>query len=258
MKRLFLLSIVILSVLITACGQSTQAPTEAPLTTSTPDLCSSTNLPAEVAKVNKLMREFDDYSSLASNTPQSQLIDLIPEMQRILRDAEDLQVPACLETLKKLEMAHMNLVIQILMAFMNSSGVQTDTQAINAGIAQARDLHTKYDVEMARLLGITLVVPPTATPGAATPEANVIPTATVAVAFVTNPGPTGINLRSSPGLNAPEAGLLDVQVSTAAIGKSADAQWIKVEIPSQPGQTAWVFASLVQLSVPIEQLPVTE
>jgi hypothetical protein len=256
MKRIIFLSVLILSILLAACGKATPTSIPTQAVTVTPDLCSSTNLPGEVAKANKLMREFDDYSALASNTQQAQLINLIPEMQRVLRDTEDLQVPVCLQTLKKLEMAHMNLVIQVLMAFMSSTN--SDVQAINAGIAQARDLHAKYDVEMARLLGITLVAPPTVTPGAATPEANVIPTATVAVAFVTNPGLTGINLRSSPSLNAPEAGLLDVQVSTAAIGKSADAQWIKVEIPSQPGQTAWVFASLVQLSVSIDQLPVAE
>jgi hypothetical protein len=261
MKRIFFLSILILSILLTACGgtgNAVETATEAPLAavvTSTPDLCSSENLPGEVANINKLMREFDDYSSLASNTPQAQLINLIPEMQRILRDAEDLQVPPCLQTLKKLELAHMNLVIQILMAFLNSSNAQVDTQAINTGIAQARELHSKYDVEMARLLGITLVAPTTS---AATPDANAVPSATVVVASVTNPGPSGINLRSSPRLDAPEAGQLGVQASTAAVGKSADGQWIKVEIPGQPGQLAWVFASLVQLSVPIEQLPVTE
>ena len=262
MKRIFFLFILLLSILLAACGagSATEAATKITVDDVTPtlDLCSSANLPAEVAKANKLMREFDDYSALASNTPQAQLINLVPEMQRILRDTEDLQVPACLQTLKNLEMAHMNLVIQVLMAFMNSSGAQADTQSINAAIAQARELHAKYDIEIARLLGITLVARPTVTPGGATPDANVLPSATAAVTFVTNPGPTGINLRSAPGLNAPEAGLLDVQVSTAAIGKSADAQWIKVEIPSQPGQTAWVFATLVQLSVPIDQLPVTE
>lgn len=260
MKRMIFPSILILSMLLASCGTATtpMATEPAGVVTVTPDLCSAANLPAEVAKVNKLMREFDDYSSLASNTPQGQLINIIPDMQRILRDAEDLQVPTCLQTLKNLELAHMDLVVQILMAFLNSSNVQADTEAINAGIAQARDLHTKYDVEVARLLGITLVAPPTV-PAGTTPEANVIPpTAVTAIAYVSNPGPSGVNLRSSPGLNAPEAGMLDVQSSTAAIGKSADAQWIKVEIPGQPGQTAWVFASLVQLSIPIEQLPVTE
>ncbi len=255
MKYKILIFILMFSLLITACGAADATPatveTSTEVIAATPDLCSAENLPAEVAKVNKLMREFDDYSSLASNTPQAQLVELIPEMQRILRDAEDLQTPPCLQTLKQLQMSHMNLVIQILMAFMNNS----DVAAINAGIAQSRELHSQYDIEMARLLGITLVVPPTVPPNAA---ATTAPSTAAAAAYVTNPGPTGINLRSSPALNAPEAGLLDVKISAVAIGRSADSQWIKVEIPNQPGQTAWVFASLAQLSVPIDQLPVTE
>jgi hypothetical protein len=263
MKRMIFPAILILSMLLASCGTgatptTTSLATEpAGVATVTPDLCSAANLPAEVARANKLMREFDDYSSLASNTPQAQLINLIPEMQRIVRDTQDLQVPACLQTLKEYEIAHMKLVVQVLIAFLNTTNA--NPQTINAGIEKARELHAKYDIEMARLLGITLVVPPTRTPGAGeTPAANEVPAATALVVFVTNSGSTGINLRASPALDAAEAGQLAAQVSTAAIGKSADAQWIKVEIPGQPGQTAWVFAALVQLSVPIEQLPVTE
>lgn len=257
MKYPFIIFTLLFSLLLNACGATTPettVPTEAPteVMSPTPDLCSAANLPDEISKANKLMREFDDYSSLASNTPQNQLINLIPEMQRILRDVEDLPVPVCLQTLKQLEMAHMNLVIKILIAFMNTQGA--DVQSINTGIAKAREIHTKYDVEMARLLGITLVVPPTNTPGAS-PNATTPATVTI---FVTNITATGVNLRSAPGLDAPEAGVLPASTSTAAIGKSADSQWIKVEVPGQPGQTAWVFASLVQLSVPIDQLPVTE
>ena len=255
MKRILILLILTISFLVAACGRAgTPAATETPIFTATPDLCSSENLPNEVAKVNKLMREFDDYSSLASNTPQSQLVVLIPEMQRILRAAEDQAVPACLTNLKKMQLAHMNVVVQTLMAFMNS----TDVNVVNAGIAQARQLHAQYDIEMASLLGVTLVAPPTPTPGGATPESNTLPpTATLqSTALVINPGPNSVNLRSAPDISAPESGILDALASTTAIGKSADDLWIQVEVPGQPGQTAWVFASLVQLSVPIDQLPV--
>jgi hypothetical protein len=255
MKHKLILLILGISLLMAACGMSTEpAASETPAASPTPDLCSAENLPLEVAKANKLMREFDDYSSLASHTLQSQLIQLIPDMQRVLRDTQDLQVPPCMDTLKKLEMAHMSLVIQTLMAFMDN----TDVQVINAGIAQARDLHAKYDVELARLLGITLVPRPTSPAGTAVPaDPNVAPSATQPIsAIVTNPGPNGVNLRSAPGLNAPETGVLDALASTNALGKSADEQWIQVQNPTLPGQTAWVYASLVQLSVPISQLPV--
>jgi hypothetical protein len=250
MKQAIILLTLTCSLLLACSRNATPDVTETAAVTATPDLCSSVNLPGEVAKVNKLMREFDDYSELASNTPQSQLVALIPEMQRILRDAQDLPVPACLQSLKNLQMAHMNLVIQTLMAFMNN----TDVQLINAGIAQARELHGKYDIELARLLGITLAPQSTPLPGtSATPEGNVAPTQAVTV---TNAGPSGINLRSAPGLDAPESGILNAQASTIALGRSADDQWILVEIPGQPGQTAWVYAALVQLPVPITQLPV--
>jgi hypothetical protein len=57
------------------------------------------------------MREFDDASLLASNTPLDQFNPTIANLQRIRRDAEDLRVPACLTTLKQYQLAHMNTVI---------------------------------------------------------------------------------------------------------------------------------------------------
>jgi len=51
---------------------------------------------------------------------------------------------------------------------------------------------------------------------------------------------------------------LEVQASMNALGKSADGQWVKVENPAQPGQVAWVYTPLIQLSVPIEQLQVVQ
>ena len=162
MKKTLITLSLILALFLAACGTGTTpaAIEETPASTSTPDPCSKENLPDEAAKVNKLMREFDDYSNLASNTPQAQLVTVIPDLQRVLRDAEDQAFPACLETLKKLQLVHMNIVVQTLMAFLNSS----DVSVINTGITQARDSHNQYDVEMARLLGVTLVPQPTQTP----------------------------------------------------------------------------------------------
>lgn len=243
-------------VLLAACGgDATTAAQETPavtlVSTPTPDLCSTENLPDEAGKVNKLMREFDDYSALASNTPQAQMVVIIPELQRVLRDAEDQTVPACLVNLKKIQILHMKVVVQTLMAFIGSS----DVELINSGISQARELHTQYDIELARLLGVTFVVPHTPTPAPVTPNANAVPTASAAFT-VTNPGPSGVNLRNAPDLNAPEVSALAVQAATTALGKTADNLWILVEIPGQSGQTAWVYSTLVQLSVPLDQLPV--
>lgn len=214
--------------------------------TLTPDPCSEANLPAEVAKINKLMREFDDYSALASNTPQSQLVAVIPEMQRVLREAEDQPVPACLTDLKGLQVSHMRTVVQTLLAFIGS----TDAAAVNSGIAQARELHTQYDIEMARLLGITLTVS-TAAPTNPPPQPSATPTP-----MVTNSGTNELNLRNAPDFNAPAIAVLPVGGSTLALGRTADNQWILVQVPGQSDKNAWVYTTVVQLSIPVESLPV--
>jgi hypothetical protein len=65
-----------------------------------------------------------------------------------------------LADVKRLQLAHMNTVIETLIVFMGNA----QAEGVNPGIAQARDLHMKYDIEIARLLGVTLVPQPTAAP----------------------------------------------------------------------------------------------
>lgn len=131
--------------------------TDTPL--STPDPCSRPQLETEVQKVHKHMREFDDASILASNMPREQLSDPIADLQRIRREAEDEQVPGCLTNLKLIEVQHMNTVISTLIVFMGG----TDQQTLDQGIALARKQHDEYTLELARLLGLT-VVPATLPP----------------------------------------------------------------------------------------------
>jgi len=235
--------------LVAACGgDEAEAPVETPTlaATLTPDPCSAENLPAEVDRLHKHMREFDDYAALASNTPQAQLVTVIPEMQRVLRETEDQVVPACLADLKKLQMDHMKIVVQTLLAFISSS----DTSVVNAGITQARELHAQYDIEMARLLGVTLTV---ITP--VVPTQPIQPTATP-TPLVTNPGPNELNLRNAPDFNAPATTVLTVGGSTIALGRTADNQWVQVQVPGQPDQSAWVYATVIELSTSIEALPI--
>lgn len=248
--------IVCIFMLLVACGNTQSIPTPTPLSllpeiTPTFDLCMKPALAEEIKKVNKFMREFDDYSVLASSTPQAQLVVVIPDLQRVLRDAQDQSVPVCLENLKKLQIQHMQTVVQTLLAFMGNS---VNTELINAGIAQARELHLQYDIEMARLLGITLQAP--ASP--AQPTTDSASATSTSPITLTNPGPNEINLWSAPSYSAPVSGVLAVQASVIAIGRTEDNQWIQVEIPEQTGVTAWVIASVAQLSVPIEQLPITK
>lgn len=96
------------------------------------------------------MREFDDMSKLAANLAREKLPELISEMQRVRRTAEDHQAPACLSTLKTHQVLHMNIVIDTLIAFLGG----TQPEMLNDGIARAGQAHDLYTMEVARLLGI--------------------------------------------------------------------------------------------------------
>lgn len=251
----------LISLVFSACGTEsdstptktvTTAPTTtpAPTATSTPDPCAPENISKEAEKVHKLMREFDDASLLASNTPLDQLSPTIADLQRIRRDAEDIQVPSCLTTLKQYQLAHMNTVINTMLGFLGGA----DSESLNQGIALARQQHDQYTLELARLLGLTVVAESTTNSTPGTPEAVAIPTVTGL--YITNPGPTSVNLRTQPDLNAESLGTLDVGARAALLGRTDNGLWLQVETPGLQGQTAWVYASLVQLSDPTAELPI--
>lgn len=247
-----------------ACGnQPTSEPVDTSLqtalpvapestSTSTPDPCAPENIATEIEGVHRFMREFDDASLLASNTPLDQLNPSIANLQRIRRDAEDQPVPSCLTNLKLLQLAHMNTVINTMLGFLSGA----DQDALNQGIAQARQQHDQYTLELANLLGLTVVAPPTLVAEGGTPE--VIVTPTTGGLFVTNPGPTTVNLRAQPNLGADALGLMEVGASASVLGRTADGFWYQIEFPGQPGQTAWVYVSLVQISDPLADLPIIE
>ena len=120
------------------------------------------------------MREFDDASSLAVSMPRDQLSSQIADLQKIRRDAEDEPIPSCLANLKTYQITHMNTVINTLLLFM-SGGSQ---QQVDQGIALARQQHDQYALELAHLLGITVVPATTGTlipPLSATPPPTSTP-----------------------------------------------------------------------------------
>lgn len=177
MKKHFLCSaaILILMIVLTACAANppatpaaTEPEVEATATevvpspeepTSTLDPCSMPQLEKEVNEVHSHMREFDDASALAGSIPREQLSDSIADLQRIRREAQDEEIPACLTTLKEIQVQHMNSVIETLLAFMRG----IDEQTLNQGISLARQQHDQYILEYARLAGITIepaTIPP--------------------------------------------------------------------------------------------------
>lgn len=143
---------------LSACGR--QTPALAP-TTFTPDLdpCASQNLPAALQEINGLMREFDSVARQDPGTSFQQLPEIISDLQRIRRAAEDLPIPPCLRTLKTHQLNHMNLMIQTLLAVVGGG----DQQTLNTGLAIAQAEYERYSLELVRLLGITLA-PITETP----------------------------------------------------------------------------------------------
>jgi hypothetical protein len=167
MPRFLLLILISLGTFLPTAACSTGIPaslvsTIAPPGTATPDPCSPENLQETVKPINGLMRQFDDYAALASNVVQSQLVQVLPPMQSIRRAAQDEVVPACLDDLKGFQLAYMDATIQTLLAFQKPN---PNASALSKGIQMARDSHDQYTIELARLLGVTLI-PPAATPAA--------------------------------------------------------------------------------------------
>ncbi len=239
--------------LLAACTSSKQVvPTDTltvpPSPALTADPCSGASLSAQVKKVNDLTRQFDDYSVLAFNTPQSQIVQVIPAMQTIRRDAQDLTPPACLHALKNLQLSYMNTTIETLLVFQSNP----KSTLIGIGIAQSRLEHDQYTIELASLLGVTLVPHSTSTsgiqPAGSTTPAAAASNSGFAILIVTNPGPNPINLRGTSSLAAPVLGTLNVGQSTTAVAQSGDGKWYQVYVPGQPGKIAWLLAALVQVN----------
>jgi signal transduction histidine kinase len=194
MKRYLTLIVLLCSCLLAACGvdTATQAVNATPASnTAAPvlDRCSPTHLTVEIVTVNKLTDEFDRYSSRAFKSAQSQLIRIIPQLQRVLREAQDQDVPACLQNLKELQTAHMNAMIQVLIYLhgqpMSAASPDPNVAAyVNAAIAETRDLHEKYDVELSRLLDTALVPPPPVSDAAATVQPTMAADTVVIAAII--------------------------------------------------------------------------
>lgn len=247
-KNTLLLFFIVALLFLSACGKSIPSVNATPLPsiTPTPDPCATNNLSASIKPVNDLTRQFDDYASLASNTPQSQLVQVIPPMQAIRRSAEDQVVPSCLVQMKKYQLAYMDTFLQTLLAFESNA----NSSILNGGAVQAKLYHDQYTLEVARLLGITVVVPPTNIAPVTTPNAHQTPSATPSSVAITvsNPGPNPINLHVSASLTSQTIGTFNVGSLATAIAKSSAGDWVLIQIPNQPGKTAWVYASLVKFS----------
>lgn len=235
-------SLIAILTLVSCNGQAVS--TSIPNITNTPDLCGPDVLPAEVEKVHKHMREFDDASMIATNVPLDKLSEIIADMQRIRRGAEDQIVPACLSDLKRIQLVHMNTVIETLVAFLGGA----DPEMLRQGILLSRQQHNQYAIEYARLLGLTVVVLPTETPiaGASVTDTPQPPANVVYLAM--NSGAADIPLYAEPSESSAVIAVLVPGGSIKILSQSQDGVWLSVEIPGQTSQIAWVLASKVTVA----------
>ena len=65
----------------------------------------------------------------------------------------------------------------------------------------------------------------------------------------------GANLRAGPGTDFPVVGGLYQNERAALLGRNQTGDWLQVQLPASLG---WIFASLVQTTVPIAELPLID
>jgi hypothetical protein len=59
--------------------------------------------------------------------------------------------------------------------------------------------------------------------------------------------PERVNVRTGPGLNYPQVGVLIAGQTAPALGRSPGGDWIQIAYVGVPGNTAWVYAAFVVL-----------
>lgn len=71
--------------------------------------------------------------------------------------------------------------------------------------------------------------------------------------------PEQVNVRTGPGVNYPQVGILIAGQTAPALGRSPGGDWLQIAYPGVPGNVAWVYAAFVVLqSFQPGGLPVVE
>ena len=116
-------------------------------------------------------------------------------------------------------------------------------------IAEASKPQESLATVAARLTATRTADSPSA---AATPQPDDAPT-------LTGPAITvlveGANVRAGPDTDFPVVGGLYENEQAALLGRNLGGDWVQVQLPESVG---WIFAPLVETSVPIAELPVVD
>ena len=249
-----------------------------PETTPILDPCAPEMLAGTMRPLQGLMRAFDDVTDIAYNMSRPQVSEQIAELQNYRRQVAEFDVPSCLVELTALQVNYMDSVINNLLAFLG--GASGDTTVV--GLRISAGIRDKYEDALAVLLGVTSTPRPTAigmmqlpasTPTVMIPVTGITPideippspTATAkyltptpfsALGIVNNPD--GVNVRHGPGLFYTYSVIVPLDEQIEIVGRTEDAQWLLIRDPETAEIAGWVYVPLVNLEIPVEQIPIEE
>ncbi len=250
MKKISLtLGIIVL--LFSACSVLSPAvptATPAPAPTLTPDPCSKENILAEAEKIQMSVNEFREVADLANSTDVNFLFIPVLRLQEIRYQAINTKVPSCLDTFKASTINYTASVINYMMVFMNVQDPESEdlTNAIQNSQTQWQVLLNEFNKVLA-IAGVEAQpVPETGTAA---------PTPTGIAATATNEGTSTVNVRAKPTSSAEVVTSIEKGTQAEVIGRNEASDWLQVKVNNVTG---WVFAGLVVINVPVDQLPVVE
>lgn len=70
--------------------------------------------------------------------------------------------------------------------------------------------------------------------------------------------PDQVNVRTGPGVNYDQVGVMISGQRAPAVGRSPGGEWLQIHYPGIPGDLGWVFTPLVRLEPPGATLPIVE
>lgn len=233
-----------LPVVPTAIPEPTLAPT------ATPDPCSKENILAEAEKLQMSVNEFREVADLANSTDVNFLFIPVLRLQEIRYKAINTTVPACLDTFKASTVAYTASVINYMIIFMNVQDPESEdlTNAIQNSQTQWQVLLNEFN----NVLSVAGIEPqPVTEPSSIAPT----PTPTGVAATATNESTSAVNVRAKPDLNAEVVASMEKGAQAEVIGRNEASDWLQVKLNDVTG---WVFAEMVVVNIPIEQLTVVE
>jgi hypothetical protein len=235
------------------------------------DPCAPEHIAETIKPFDSTMRAFEDTTAIAYNMPRPQVSEQIAVLQGYRREVLDEQAPPCLVGLKEAEVAYMDSVINTLLVFLEGAPGEITTE----GVQSSEQLKSIYVEALENLMDITVTPQPTQMRW--TPQAFVVPTEAIPVTGVTetsvtdagpnitptlfstlagviNPG--GANVRLGPSMDDEFPVVVPEGEQVEIVGRTEDGEWFLVLESEMPDEIGWVYASLVELEIPVEQIPV--